>query len=324
MKICIFGAGSIGGLLGAHLAHAGHEVSLVARGAHLAAIRRDGLRLTGASGDFTVRPAASDDPADLGPQDYVILAVKAPSLPGAVATLAPLLDEATCVVAAMNGIPWWFCDGVTGALAGRQLRAVDPDGALAAAIAPARNLGCVIHGGASVPEPGLVRHASGGLFLFGEPDHAPSDRARRLADAIDATALTGRLAADIHYEIWLKLIGNMGMGPISVLTATTLADIAGDPDLRALSAAMMNEGMAVGGALGLHMDMTAEQRIDLGAELGAFKPSILQDYEKGRPMEIDALIGVVQEMGAMAGIATPTIDTVLGLMRALGRRAGTY
>jgi 2-dehydropantoate 2-reductase len=324
MKICVFGAGSIGGLLGAHLARSGEDVSFVARGDQLAAIRRDGLRLTGASGDFTVHPAASDDPAALGPQDYVILAVKAPSLPGAVDSLAPLLGADTCVVAAMNGIPWWFCDGIGGALDGKQLRSVDPDGALAAAIAPRRNLGCVIHAGASVPEPGVIAHASGGLFLLGEPSHAAGDRATALAAAIGAAGLTGRVVDDIHQEIWLKLIGNMGMGPISVLTATTLADIAGDPDLRALAVTMMNEGVAVGEAFGLHMAMSAEARVDLGAELGAFKPSILQDYEKGRPMEIDALIGVLHEMGAMAGIATPTIDTVLGLTRAMARRAGTY
>ena len=324
MKICIYGAGSIGGLLGAHLADAGHEVSLIARGEHLAAIRRNGLRLTGASGDLTVFLPASDDPAEFGHQDYVVLAVKAPSLPDAVAGLDPLLGDDTCVVAAMNGIPWWFCDGIDGPLAGRQLTSIDPDGTLTRSIAPSRNLGCVIHGGASVPEPGVIRHASGGLFLFGEPGHQESPRAFALVEAIEATPLTGKLVDNIHYEIWLKLIGNMGMGPISVLTSTTLEDIAGDSDLRALSAAMMNEGMAVGDALGLHLDITAEQRIDLGAELGAFKPSILQDYEKGRPMEIDALIGVVHEMGEMAGIATPTIDTVLGLLRALGRRAGTY
>ena len=324
MRICIYGAGSIGGLVGAHLAKNGSDVSFVARGAQLDAIRRDGLRVTGASGDFTVHPTASDDPAALGVQDYVVLAVKAPSLPTAVAGLAPLLGDDTCVVAAMNGIPWWFCDGIGGALDGKQLRSVDPDGALVAAIGPRRNLGCVIHAGASVPQPGVIAHANGGLFLLGEPDHTASRRAIALAEAISAAGLTGKVTEDIHQEIWLKLIGNMGMGPISVLTATTLADIAGDPDLRALAAAMMNEGVAVGEAFGLHMAMSAEERIDLGAELGAFKPSILQDYEKGRPMEIDALIGVLHEMGTMAGIATPTIDTVLALTRALARRAGTY
>lgn len=324
MKIGIYGAGSIGGLLGAHLARADHDVSLVARGAHLAAIRSDGLHLTGASGDFTVRPAVSDDPAELGPQDFVILAVKAPSLPAVVAGLSPMLDDDTCVVAAMNGIPWWFCDGIGGALEGKQLRAVDPDGTLSQTVASGRNLGCVIHVGASAPEPGVIAHASGGLFMFGEPDHQISERATRLAAAVDATDLTGTCVGDIHKEIWMKLIGNMGMGPIAVLTGATLEEIAHDPDLRALSAAMMDEGMAVGDAFGLHMEMSAQARIDLGAELGAFKPSILQDYEKGRPMEIDALIGVLHEMGKMAGIATPTIDTMLGLTRALGRRTGTY
>ncbi len=324
MKVCLFGAGSIGGLLAAHLSRSGVEVSLVARGLHLDAIRKNGLRLTGASGDFTVHPAASDDPAELGPQDHVILAVKAPALPAAVLGLAPLMHATTSVVAAMNGIPWWFCQGISGVLEGKQLHSVDPVGNLARAVPAARNLGCVIHAGASVPEPGVIHHASGGLFLLGEPNHETPDRVIALADAITAAGLTGRVTDDIHQEIWLKLIGNMGMGPISVLTGATLADIAADADLRALAAAMMNEGVAVGEAFGLHMAMSADERIDLGAELGAFKPSILQDYEKGRPMEIDALIGVLHEMGGMAGIATPTIDTVLGLTRALARRAGTY
>jgi 2-dehydropantoate 2-reductase len=324
MKVCIFGAGSIGGLLGAHLARAGVDVSLVARGAHLDAIRANGLRVTGASGDVTVHPRASADPAELGPQDHVILTVKAPALPAAVARLAPLLHGSTSVVAAMNGIPWWFCQGIGGALDGKRLRSVDPDGSLARAVAPTRNVGCVIHAGASISGPGAINHASGGLFLLGEPSHERTPRVAALAGAITATGLTGRVVGDIHQEIWLKLIGNMGMGPISVLTGATLADIAGDPDLRTLSAAMMDEGVAVGEAFGLHMAMSADERIDLGAELGAFKPSILQDYEKGRPMEIDALIGVLHEMGQLARIATPVIDTVLGLTRALGRRAGTY
>jgi 2-dehydropantoate 2-reductase len=324
MKICIYGAGSIGGLLGAHLAHTGHDVSLVARGPHLDAIRRDGLRLTGASGEFTVRPAASDNPGDLGPQDYVIVAVKAPALPGVVAAMPPLLHDGTCVVAAMNGIPWWFCDGIGGALEGKQLRSVDPEGILARSIAPERNVGCVVHGGASVPEPGVVLHKSGGMFLLGEPDHRMSPRVNALADAIAATGVKSKAVDDIHQEIWSKLLGNMGMGPIAVMTGANLIELATDPDLRALSVSMMTEGKVVGEAFGLAMPMSAEDRLDQGAKLGAFKPSILQDYEKGRPMEIEALIGVLHEMGQMAGIATPTIDAVLRVLRALGRRAGTY
>jgi 2-dehydropantoate 2-reductase len=324
VKICIVGAGAIGGVLGIRLAEAGHDVSLLARGAHLAALRENGAKLIDHRGETLVRVAASDDPADFGPQDYVVITLKTPSLPAVVPKLSPLLGDDTAVVTAMNGIPWWFCQHLDDPLKGRQLQSIDPDGALAAALPPERIIGGVVHAGASVSEPGVIHHAAGDLFILGEPDGPAKPRTEALGAAITDAGLTGRVTDSIHQEIWSKLVGNMGMGPISALTKLTLSGIANDRDARPLSVAMIEEAVAIGGQIGLHLDMTAEARVDLGAELGDFKPSILQDLEKGRPMEIDALIGVVAELGRLADVPTPTIDIVLALQRAQARFAGLY
>ena len=324
MKICIVGAGAIGGFLGIRLAAAGHDVSLLARGAHLAAIRDNGATLVDKSGETVVRVPASDNPAELGPQDYVIITLKTPALPAVVPSLQPLLQGETTVVSAMNGIPWWYCEHLDGPLQGRHLDTIDPGGQLAAALPAERIVGCVVHAGASVSEPGVIRHAAGNLFIIGEPDGVAKPRTAALADAITGSGLTGRITDAIHQEIWVKLIGNMGMGPISALTKLTLAGIANDADARTVAVALIQEAMAVGERMGLHMDMSPQERVDLGAQLGDFKPSILQDLEKGRPMEIDTMIGVVAELGQLVDLATPTIDTVLALQRAQARFAGLY
>lgn len=324
MRICIVGAGAIGGILAARLANTGHDVSAVARGPHLAAIREHGLTLRAGETEFTVDIAASDDPADLGPQDFVIVTLKAPALPGIAPALTPLLGPGTSFVTAMNGVPWWFCQALTGPLAGRFLPSIDPDGALSGTLSPDQLLGCVVHAGASVPEPGVIHHAAGDLFIVGDASRETTKPATQLAEAITETGLVGRATDDIHGEIWLKLIGNMGMGPICALTGATLAGLARDSDVRPIAAAMMQEAMDVGEALGLSLNMSAEARIDLGAELGEFKPSILQDLELGRPLEIDAMVTVVAEMGEIAGIGTPTINTVLALLRGRARLAGLY
>lgn len=324
MRVCIVGAGAIGGILAARLAHVGHEVCAIARGAHLQAIQERGLTLRWAGESFTVDIRAAADASDLGPQDYVILTVKAPALPAIAPTLAPLLGPETVIVTAMNGVPWWFCRALTGPLAGRSLPATDPNGVLGETLARDHLLGCVVHAGASVPEPGIVDHAAGNLFIVGDASRHLSAPATALADALSNAGLDGRASDDIHGEIWMKLIGNMGMGPICALTGATLAGLANDADVRPIAAAMMQEAMDVGAALGLPMDMSVEARIDLGAELGEFKPSILQDLERGRPLEIDAMVTVVSEMGEIAGVQTPTIDTILALLRGRARRAGLY
>ena len=324
MKVCIVGAGAIGGILAARLARAGHDVSAIARGSHLQAIQERGLTLKWAGEQFTVNIRAVADAYDLGPQDYVILTLKAPALPAIAASLTPLLRPDTVIVTAMNGVPWWFCHTLTGPLAGRSLASTDPNGILDETLTRDRLLGCVVHAGASVPEPGIVDHAAGNLFIVGDASRRRSAPADALADAFTEAGLDGRASDDIHGEIWMKLIGNMGMGPICALTGATLAKLAGDADVRPIAAAMMQEAMDVGEALGLPMSMSAEARIDLGAELGEFKPSILQDLERDRPLEIDAMVTVVSEMGEIANIPTPTVDTVLALLRGRARRAGLY
>lgn len=324
MRICIVGAGAIGGVLAARLARAGHDVSAIARGAHLQAIQAHGLTLKWADEKFTVDIRATDNPAELDPQDYVILTLKAPALPGIAASLEPLLGPDTVIVTAMNGVPWWFCHALTGPLAGRSLPSTDPNGRLGETLTSERLLGCVVHAGASVPEPGVVDHAAGDLFIVGDASRCMTAPAAALADTIREAGLDGRSSDDIHGEIWMKLIGNMGMGPICALTGATLAGLAADTDVRPIAAAMMREAAAVGEALGLPMNTSVEARIDRGAELGEFKPSILQDLERGRPLEIDAMVTVVSEMGAIAEIPTPTIDTVLALLRGRARRAGLY
>lgn len=324
MKVCIVGAGAIGGILAARLAHVGHEVSAIARGAHLLAIQDRGLTLKWAGEQFTVDICAVADASDLEPQDYVILTVKAPSLPAIAPSLTPLLGPETIIVTAMNGVPWWFCHALTGPLEGRSLPSTDPNGILGKTLPRDRLLGCVVHAGASVPEPGIVDHAAGNLFIIGDASRRRSAPATALADALTNAGLEGRTSDDIHNEIWMKLIGNMGMGPICALTGATLAGLARDADVRPIAATMMQEAMDVGDALGLPMNMSVEARIDLGAELGEFKPSILQDFERGRQLEIDAMVTVVSEMGEIAGVQTPTIDTILALLRGRARRAGLY
>lgn len=324
MKICIVGAGAIGGTLAARLSMAGEDVCVIARGDHLDAIRAGGLRYRTPETAYTADVAASDRPADFGPQDFVILTLKAPSLPGIAPALTPLFGPGTSVVATMNGIPWWFCDALPEPLQGRTLETVDPGGALAGVFPRDNALGCVVHAGASVPEPGLIDHMAGDRFIVGSAARTASEPADTLAAAIARSGLNGIATDDIHSEIWMKLIGNMGMGPICTLTGATLVRMANDPDVRPIAAAMMREAVAIGDILGLPMDMSVEARIDLGAELGEFKPSILQDLELGRPMEIDALVSVVSELGTIAGVPTPTIDTVLALLRGRARRDGLY
>ncbi len=324
MRICIVGAGAIGGILAARLAQAGHDVTAIARGAHLQAMQANGLTLKWADEQFTVDINATAEPADLEPQDYVILTLKAPALPGIATSLAPLLGPETVIVTAMNGVPWWFCQALSGPLAGRSLSSTDPNGILEETLTREPLLGCVVHAGASLPEPGVVDHAAGDLFLVGDASRRMTASAAALADAISGARLDGRATDDIHSEIWMKLIGNMGMGPICALTGATLAGLAGDADVRPIAAAMMQEASDVGEALGLPMNTSVEARIDRGAELGEFKPSILQDLERGRPMEIDTMVTVVSEMGEIADIPTPNIDTVLALLRGRARRAGLY
>lgn len=324
MRICIFGAGAIGGYLGAMLAEAGHEISLVARGEHLKALREQGLRLEIGGRTLHSRPKASADAAELGKQDHVIVSVKAPALPSVAKTIAPLLGPETTIVTALNGIPWWFFQGFGGAQEGRRLVSVDPDGTLERLLEPRRLIGCVVHAGCSVPAPGVIRHSSGDLFILGEPSGGETPRVKALAAAITGAGMRGEVHPCIQQAVWMKLLGNMSMGPVSVLTGGTLAGMARDPGLRRICAAMMEEAAAAGRAFGLDPGMSIEERIDLGAKLGEFKPSMLQDLEKNRPMELDAFLAATIELARLAKVPTPSIEMIQALCLHKARQAGLY
>ena len=334
MKVCVFGAGAVGGVIGGLLAAAGAEVSLIARGAHLDALRQGGCKVDAGGRRFHTRLVCTDDPAGLGPQDYVILSVKAPGLAAAAGRIAPLLGPETAVITAMNGIPWWFFDGFppaaadapasTPAPAPVSLPWLDPGGRIAQAIAFRRVVGCVLHLGAVVPEPGVVRLVSGDRVILGEPGGEASARVRALADALAPTLLAAEIAADVRHEIWLKLLGNFNFGPIGALTGATNGEIGADPGLRALCAETYEEAARAGARLGLHPGMTADERIDLGAALGDFKTSMLQDFERRRPPEIDAILRVVADIGAAVGEPMPQTRALLALAARKARELGIY
>lgn len=315
MRICIFGAGAIGGYLGAKLAQAGVDVGLVARGPHLEAIRRKGLTLieNGTTTEHRVR--ASADARDFGPQDYVILTLKAHSVPAIVGDLAPILEPATTVVSGVNGIPWWYFHKIGGPLEGTRLASVDPGDVQWNGIGPDRVLGCVVYPAAEVPEPGTVRHIEGNRFSLGEPDGSKSARAVALSAALTAAGLKAPVRPKLRDEIWVKLWGNLSFNPISALTHATLEILCTDPGTRAIARAMMVEAQVIAEKLGVSFPIDVDRRIDGGAAVGAHRTSMLQDLEAGRPMEIDALVGSVQELGRLTGSPTPTIDIILALIR---------
>jgi len=326
MRICIFGAGAIGGYIAARLAAAGKaELSLIARGPHLAAIQAGGLRLVEADGSESVhRVTAEEDPAKLGPQDYVILALKAHSVPGIIDAMQPLLGPDTAVVTAQNGVPWWYFHRLAGPHEGQRLSSVDPGGRIWDGIGPERAIGCVVYPAAEVDDPGTVRHVEGDRFPLGEPAGEKSERILRLSAALVESGLKAPVRSDIRSDIWVKLWGNLSFNPISALTGATLAEIVGDAATRALARRMMVEAQAIGEALGARFPVNVDRRIDGAGEVGAHKTSMLQDLERGRPMEVDALIGAVAELGQFTGHHTPTIDAVLALVRQLARLRGCY
>ena len=325
MKICIFGAGAIGGYMGVKLAQAGADVSLVARGPHLAAMRNKGLTLIEDRSDpVTVPVTASDDPADLGPQDYVIVTLKAHSVPPVVSGMQPLIGDHTTVVSGVNGVPWWYFHKIGGALEGTRLASVDPGNAQWNGFGPDRVLGCVVYPAAEVSEPGTIRHIEGNRFSLGEPDGSKSDRAIALSRALVAAGLKAPVRPKLRDEIWVKLWGNLSFNPISALTHATLDVLCTDPGTRKVARNMMIEAQQIAEKLGVKFPIDVERRIDGGAAVGAHRTSMLQDLDAARPMEIDALIGSVQELGQVTDTPTPTIDTVLALIQLRGRTAGLY
>lgn len=325
MKICIYGAGAIGGYFAVGLAGVeGVTVSAIARGAHLEAIRKRGLRLDRAGRSDTVSVHASEDPGEIGPQDYVIVCLKAQQAWDVAERMKPLLNDDTVVVTCQNGVPWWYFHALEGPFEGRRIQAVDPSGRQWREIGPDRAIGCVVYPATEISEPGVVRHVYGDKFALGEPDGTLSDRCRRLSEAIAAGGLRAPVLADIRSEIWLKLWGNLCFNPISALTRATLDRVATEPATRHLARGMMTEAEAIATRLGATFRVDMDRRIDGAAGVGPHRTSMLQDLERGRAMEIDALVTAVKELGQVVGVKTPVIDIVLGLVCQLAALKGLY
>ncbi len=325
MKACIYGAGAIGGWMGVALAQAGCQVSMVARGDTLRALQTHGLRLRRADGTLAqVAVTAHDDPGSLGVQDLVVVAVKAPGLPDVARAMAPLLGPDTTVLTAMNGVPWWFLDGVGGTAQGHALQSVDADGAIASAIPGHQVVGSVVHTSCAIESPGLVRQHFGNRLIVGEPDGSHSARLLALAETLRRGGIDVEVSDCIQKDIWFKLWGNLTMNPISALTGATTDRILDDDLVRGFVSAVMLEAKAIGEKLGLPIAQQPEDRHAVTRKLGAFKTSMLQDVEAGKPMEIDALVGAVRELGLITGTPTPHTDTLLGLVRLMARTRGLY
>jgi 2-dehydropantoate 2-reductase len=329
MKICIYGAGAIGGWIGVGLAQAGERINVVARGATLDALQRDGLSLVrgGAGGDVRTRVPvnAVADPEALGVQDLVVIAVKAPALAGVAARIAPLLGPDTTVLVAMNGVPWWFLQGgFGGALAGTRLVAVDPDGAIAVAIPERHVIGGVVHASCSLDGPGVVRHHFGNGLIIGEPSGQATPRVQALLALLKKAGIDATLSAQIQKDVWFKLWGNMTVNPISALTGATTDLILNDDLVRGFVSAVMLEAREIGARIGIAIADTPEDRHAVTRKLGAFKTSMLQDVEAGRAVELDALVSAVRELGQLAQTPTPFTDALLGLARLQARQLGLY
>src|ERR1700743_2349957 len=322
MKICIYGAGAIGGYLGVQLARAQADVSLVARGAHLAAMRDNGLKLLIGDEERVVRPRCTDNPAELGAQDFVIICLKAHSITGVLPQMQPLLGPNTRIVTAVNGIPYWYFHKHGGAHEGATLESIDPGGRQWRELGPERAIGCIVYPATEIEAPGVIRHVYGNHFPLGEPSGEMSEDIRRLSALFTSAGLKAPVLDRIRDEMWLKLWGNVCLNPISALTHATLDVICSDPDTRALSKAIMLETQAIAESFGVKFRVDVERRIEGARKVGAHKTSMLQDLERGRPMEIDPLVSVVQEMGRLTQTPTPALDAVLALVIQRAKVAG--
>jgi 2-dehydropantoate 2-reductase len=324
MKVCIYGAGAIGGWIGVRLAQAGCDVSVVARGATLEALNRNGLRLNVGGETLAATVRASASPADLGPQDLVVVAVKAPAMADVAAAIRPLLKADTIVLTAMNGVPWWFFQGFGGAFEGTRLKSVDPQGGIAEAI-PARHIiGCVVHASCALREPGFVQHHFGNKLILGEPAGGRTERLDALAALLREAGHEVEVSDQIQKDAWYKLWGNMTVNPVSAMTGATTDLILNDDLVRGFVSAVMLEAREIGARIGIPIAQLPDDRHQVTRKLGAFKTSMLQDVEAGKPVEIDALVTVVKEIGALTGVETPFTDALLGLSRLHARVHGLY
>ena len=321
MKVAVVGAGAIGGVLGARLAARGHDVALVARGQHLAAIRSGGLVLVDHVGEATgsYRLAASEDPADFGAQDLVFIALKAQAIGGMLPRLRALLKDDTVVVPAINGLPWWYFYREAGPHDGRRLHTLDPHGSMFADLDCRHLLGCVVHVAAEVRAPGEVHHTGGRRMVLGEPDNSTSGRLQHVCALLDAAGLQAQPSERIRLDVWIKLLGNLSFNPVAALTGYLMNQICADEQVLEVIRSMMREGMAVSAHYGYPMPMTPDERIDMARQLGAAKISMLQDLERGRPLELVPIVGAVIELADLAGLRVPTIRMVHALAQA---RAG--
>lgn len=324
MKVCVVGAGAIGTFLGTHLARTGAEVSALARGATAAALRAHGLRLEEGGATLTAPVRVVEDTRALGAQDLVVVAVKGPALPAVAPQVGPLLGPGTLVLPAMNGVPWWFFHGLGGSHEGAAVRAVDPDGRVAAAIPVRHVIGCVVHATCSVVAPGLGRHGFGRGLIVGEPGGLVSARVSALADRLAKAGFEATVSKRIQADVWYKLWGNMTMNPMSALTGATCDRLLDDPLLDRFTLAIMAEAAAIGEKIGCPIRQSGEERNAVTRKLGAFKTSMLQDVEAGKPLEIDALLTAVSEIGGRVGVATPSTDALLGLTRVFAAGRGLY
>ena len=325
LKVCVVGAGAIGGFLGTRLAAAGEaSVAALARGATLAALRDHGWRLEkGATRLQAPAATASDDPRALGPQDLIIITVKAQALPDLAPSLAPLIAADTLVLPAMNGVPWWFSDGIA-ALGTRPLESIDPGGGIAATIAGRQVIGCVVHASAAIAAPGITLHRMGRGLIIGEPAGGSSARVQALGGLLTRAGFEVTCSKRIRYDIWYKLWGNMTMNPVSALTGATMDRVLDDALVRAFCSAAMAEAAAIGARIGCDVRESPQDRHAVTRKLGAFKTSMLQDVEALRPLELDALVGAVREIGERVGVATPNCDALFGLTRLFGQVRGLY
>jgi 2-dehydropantoate 2-reductase len=324
MKVCIYGAGAIGAHIGVLMKLAGVDVSLISRGANLEAIRANGLKLITGGEEKIARMPVTANPVELGHQDYVVIALKSHQAWESAEQMRPLLGPETAVVTAQNGVPWWYFHGLEGRYADMQMESVDPQGRQWATIGPQRAIGCTVYPAAEIIAPGVVNHTYGDRYNIGEPSRQITPRLTRLAQAFEAAGLKCKVYDDIRDDIWLKLWGNLCFNPISALTHATLDVVATDPGTRGVARAMMAEAETLARKLGVNFRVDIERRINGAASVGAHRTSMLQDLDKKRPLELDALLTAVQEMGRLVEVPTPTIDTVLALTQQMGRVAGVY
>lgn len=323
-RVCVYGAGAIGGWIGTRLGLAGCELSVVARGATLQALQAHGLRLDQGGQTLAVPVRASADPAALGVQDLVLVAIKAPAMAEVARHIGPLLGPQTIVLTAMNGVPWWFFQGFGGAYAGRRLATIDPDGAIARAIPAAHVLGCIVHASCALQGPGHARHHFGNGLIVGEPAGGTSPRVQALAELLQRAGIDTQVSDQIQKDCWFKLWGNMTVNPISAMTGATTDLIMDDDLVRGFVTQVMLEAKEIGARIGIPIAQQPEDRHAVTRKLGAFKSSMLQDVEAGRPVELDALVTVVRELGQMTETPTPFTDALLGLARLHARGRGLY